>query len=121
MERTTGIEPAFSAWEADVLPLNYIRMTRRFVRSRQLPRSAVPQGFRAANLRVAHVGGPAGADLTVGLPRIAPLSATVDGKLPLRHVVWWVNRRRWPLGRRCGLGAMRCECDAAAAYTSGPE
>lgn len=25
MERTTGIEPAFSAWEADVLPLNYIR------------------------------------------------------------------------------------------------
>ncbi|MEY3360302.1 MAG: hypothetical protein RL531_21 [Actinomycetota bacterium] len=21
----TGIEPAFSAWEADVLPLNYIR------------------------------------------------------------------------------------------------
>src|SRR5215207_9010093 len=29
-ERTTGIEPAFSAWEADVLPLNYIRLTRRF-------------------------------------------------------------------------------------------
>ena len=25
MERMTGIEPAFSAWEADVLPLNYIR------------------------------------------------------------------------------------------------
>ena len=23
--RMTGIEPAFSAWEADVLPLNYIR------------------------------------------------------------------------------------------------
>src|SRR5215208_3838013 len=30
VERTTGIEPAFSAWEADVLPLNYIRLTRRF-------------------------------------------------------------------------------------------
>jgi hypothetical protein len=30
LERTTGIEPAFSAWEADVLPLNYIRLTRRF-------------------------------------------------------------------------------------------
>jgi hypothetical protein len=29
-ERMTGIEPAFSAWEADVLPLNYIR--------RRLPR-----------------------------------------------------------------------------------
>jgi hypothetical protein len=26
MERVTGIEPAFSAWEADVLPLNYTRM-----------------------------------------------------------------------------------------------
>jgi hypothetical protein len=25
----TGIEPALSAWEADVLPLNYIRMTRQ--------------------------------------------------------------------------------------------
>ncbi len=26
-ERVTGIEPAFSAWEADVLPLNYTRRT----------------------------------------------------------------------------------------------
>ena len=25
-ERVTGIEPAFSAWEADVLPLNYTRV-----------------------------------------------------------------------------------------------
>jgi len=25
VERVTGIEPAFSAWEADVLPLNYTR------------------------------------------------------------------------------------------------
>jgi hypothetical protein len=25
LERMTGIEPALSAWEADVLPLNYIR------------------------------------------------------------------------------------------------
>jgi hypothetical protein len=25
LERMTGIEPAYSAWEADVLPLNYIR------------------------------------------------------------------------------------------------
>ncbi len=28
LERMTGIEPAFSAWEADVLPLNYIRRER---------------------------------------------------------------------------------------------
>ena len=26
MERMTGIEPAFSTWEADILPLNYICM-----------------------------------------------------------------------------------------------
>ncbi len=30
-ERATGIEPAFSAWEADVLPLNYARETGRTV------------------------------------------------------------------------------------------
>ena len=26
LERVTGIEPALSAWEAEVLPLNYIRV-----------------------------------------------------------------------------------------------
>jgi hypothetical protein len=29
MERVTRIELALSAWEADVLPLNYTRVTRR--------------------------------------------------------------------------------------------
>jgi hypothetical protein len=29
LERVTGIEPALSAWEADVLPLNYTRERRR--------------------------------------------------------------------------------------------
>jgi hypothetical protein len=24
MEQTTGIGPAYSAWEADILPLNYV-------------------------------------------------------------------------------------------------
>ena len=24
MEQTTGIEPAYSAWEADILPMNYV-------------------------------------------------------------------------------------------------
>lgn len=27
LERVTGIEPASSAWEADVLPLNYTRVS----------------------------------------------------------------------------------------------
>jgi hypothetical protein len=30
-ERVRGIEPPLSAWEADVLPLNYTRATRRAV------------------------------------------------------------------------------------------
>ena len=30
MERVMGIEPTFSAWEADVLPLNYTRMPHRY-------------------------------------------------------------------------------------------
>jgi hypothetical protein len=33
VERTTGIEPAFSAWEADVLPLNYVRAATRTPRT----------------------------------------------------------------------------------------
>ena len=33
-ERVTGIEPAFSAWEADVLPLNYTRRTDEIVPTR---------------------------------------------------------------------------------------
>ena len=30
LERMTGIEPAYSAWEADVLPLNYICIYPRY-------------------------------------------------------------------------------------------
>ena len=33
VERKTGIEPACSAWEADVLPLNYSRITLSFYHS----------------------------------------------------------------------------------------
>ena len=33
LERVTGIEPALSAWEADVLPLNYTRASARLSRS----------------------------------------------------------------------------------------
>ena len=39
VERVTGIEPALSAWEADVLPLNYTR--RRADRDTAAARSAV--------------------------------------------------------------------------------
>ena len=32
VERVTGIEPALSAWEADVLPLNYTRVAAQAAR-----------------------------------------------------------------------------------------
>ncbi len=40
LERVTGIEPALSAWEADVLPLNYTREWIAEV-SRTSPRPAI--------------------------------------------------------------------------------
>ena len=33
VERVTGIEPALSAWEADVLPLNYTRDALSWLRA----------------------------------------------------------------------------------------
>ena len=70
MERMTGIEPAYSAWEADVLPLNYIRVVRHqastlTVRDRvrpSFPRSGEP--FTAS-------GEPSGT-LTVDFRRSEP-------------------------------------------------
>ncbi len=53
VERVTGIEPAFSAWEADVLPLNYTREDRAGEASATHRRR--PRRFRAAFTRVRHV------------------------------------------------------------------
>ena len=36
MERVKGIEPSFSAWEADVLPLNYTRSAAQLVNNERL-------------------------------------------------------------------------------------
>ena len=41
MERATRIELAFSAWEADVLPLNYARRDRDFTRAERVLYDAV--------------------------------------------------------------------------------
>jgi hypothetical protein len=40
LERVTGIEPALSAWEADVLPLNYTRVNCTRYRYRFAPVAA---------------------------------------------------------------------------------
>ena len=41
MERATRIELAFSAWEADVLPLNYARRDRDITRAKRVLYDAV--------------------------------------------------------------------------------
>ena len=58
MERVTGIEPALSAWEADVLPLNYTRTTTFRYRRSGIARS----GYQ---IRAAVWGAGVGGD-TVG-------------------------------------------------------
>jgi hypothetical protein len=40
MERVAGIEPAYSAWKADVLPLNYTRRDQK----NDLPKSKTGVG-----------------------------------------------------------------------------
>jgi hypothetical protein len=46
-ERATGIEPAFSAWEADVLPLNYARENPANLHAGQTP----PSGGGVSTMR----------------------------------------------------------------------
>ena len=53
LERVTGIEPALSAWEADVLPLNYTRGPARCYLS--------PPDFGASGSGAAAAAGAAGA------------------------------------------------------------
>jgi hypothetical protein len=52
LERVTGIEPALSAWEADVLPLNYTRAhCRTSLRCVRLDIVPEPVGCQGAPLR----------------------------------------------------------------------
>jgi hypothetical protein len=57
VERVTGIEPAFSAWEADVLPLNYTRedrknLARRLVGALRAETKVVPSTPNVSNRAV---------------------------------------------------------------------
>ena len=46
LERVRGIEPPLSAWEADVLPLNYTRTSSRLTPGRALTILAIGAGRR---------------------------------------------------------------------------
>ena len=58
LERVTGIEPALSAWEADVLPLNYTRTSGNRGRSDAAPVRGFPlvADYAAAGDRYAATG-----------------------------------------------------------------
>ena len=56
LERVTGIEPALSAWEAEVLPLNYTRVAPVDVRPRCVRKSNPDSG----RLRKSACGGASG-------------------------------------------------------------
>src|SRR5699024_9631151 len=59
MERVTGIEPALSAWEADVLPLNYTRAAAHVRTAAGPAYRTQPGGFTSRPLG-ASAGFPAG-------------------------------------------------------------
>src|SRR5690625_2042205 len=83
LERMTGIEPALSAWEAEVLPLNYIRVGRSEFRPAAVVILAQVRGGRASPGRFR--GGPrAGARAPVrhrgGDLKGSPLGPSVDAR-----------------------------------------
>jgi hypothetical protein len=51
-ERVTGIEPAFSAWEADVLPLNYTRSALECTRFAEHCKSLLTSAFQSESVHV---------------------------------------------------------------------
>ena len=90
MERATGIEPAYTAWKAVVLPLNYARFTSA-INSQLAPCPQV--AHYAENEGLQWVGTPARA---LGAGR-RPQGASLE-QLHLQATVG--NRRRWLFERQ---------------------
>ena len=63
LERVTGIEPALSAWEAEVLPLNYTRVAPVDVRPRCVRKSNPDSGRLRKSACAGASGGRAGSAL----------------------------------------------------------
>ena len=55
MERVMGIEPTYSAWEADVLPLNYTRVERGFYAANSCSIAASASGIVMCGLWLASI------------------------------------------------------------------
>ncbi len=97
LERVTRIELALSAWEADVLPLNYTRARRRSYRcrTRRHSTSCWAPGARA-----------------VGLPRVSGAGSGCGVRELGRTVVVGNRFRVWPEGRgEHGSGGAGCRLE----------
>ena len=102
LERMTGIEPALSAWEADVLPLNYIRRCAARVRAgasavlaqTSYRNSAVAWAVRADRVPT-EISGPGGAPRAGR--RNQPSRRTVGCSVRLEQMPY---RTAWPLPQR---------------------
>lgn len=97
MERVTRIELALSAWEADVLPLNYTRVRRRpqpvSGRSLTLPHARSPVFAPVGPLVVPGGGcgcGGSGLGRTVGAPKRVCARAECRLESRLFHPVLWL-------------------------------
>jgi Domain of unknown function (DUF3291) len=75
LERVTGIEPALSAWEADVLPLNYTRTSRSGYLG--VPLAAV--SWQLAQLNIGRLQAPLDAPESTGfVAALEPVNALAD-------------------------------------------
>ena len=108
MERVTGVEPASSAWKAEVLPLNHTReggrgdwirtsdpLLPKQMRYQTAPRPGTPVKYRRA--------GPSRQTRKAGSPRIASASCACglsQGPPPRRQCPW--PPRESPPGERHG-------------------
>ena len=115
LERVTGIEPAFSAWEADVLPLNYTR------------RSAHPTARRPGRLHRTAVANPALGKLVRRLPGLrasipsAPermLAAEVRGRRGACPEGMSTGGRRPVRSARVDVGSVTARCSQAVGGSS---
>jgi hypothetical protein len=124
MERVTGIEPALSAWEAEVLPLNYTRACR--------PRTARLESYPAAPaLRATGHRLPAGAAATAtslredGRARLnddqhctsfvhSPVRRDVRERPQLWTVMWTNEPRKLVPRSACGASSGRTRTSPTA-------
>ena len=86
LERVMGIEPTQSAWKAEVLPLNYTRITRTPDPAAQLAKARPPQSPTAALPRERKARAPR--SIASDLRRFAPASNRFFGSHPHRTRRW---------------------------------